>query len=458
MTTTALPYLSGNFAPVRDEVTAYDLEVIGRIPDDLVGRYLRNGPNPVKGPDPAAHHWFIGDGMVHGVRLNGGRAEWYRNRYVRSGSVAAALGVADTTGPVNGNFNGGPNTNVGGFAGTTWAMVEAGSFPVELSYELETKCRNNFFGTLPGAFSAHPKYDPATGELHAMAYSWPTWLDHIQYVVVGRDGRVTKTVDVHTHGMTMVHDMSLTSTYAVVYDLPVSVDFDLAFGGTGFPFRWNPDYPARVGLLRRDAVDDRDIVWCDVAPCYVFHPLNAFDTPDGKVVVDVCRYDTVFATDTAGPGDAPATLDRWTIDPQAGKVSEQRIDDRGFEFPRHDPRVGNREHRYGYSIGVTQTPGEPFMLGGVYKHDFHTGSSAHHDFGPGRVSGEAVFVPREGSTAEDDGWLVSLVHDLPTDRAELAILHAQDVAGAEVARVLLPQRVPFGFHGNWVPDRSVAPD
>ncbi|HEY4331414.1 MAG TPA: carotenoid oxygenase family protein, partial [Ilumatobacteraceae bacterium] len=142
-------YLEGNYAPVRDEVTAFDLAVIGSLPAELNGRYLRNGPNPATAPDPATHHWFVGDGMVHGVRLREGKAEWYRNRYVGSH---------------------GPNTNVGGFAGTTWAMVEAGQVPVEMSYELDTIGPNNFFGTLPGAFTAHPKVDVDTGEMHAMVY------------------------------------------------------------------------------------------------------------------------------------------------------------------------------------------------------------------------------------------------------------------------------------------------
>jgi 8'-apo-carotenoid 13,14-cleaving dioxygenase len=193
---TVNPYLIGNYAPVTEEVTAFDLPVIGELPTELNGRYLRNGPNPIDEVDPSAHHWFSGDGMVHGIRIREGKAEWYRNRYVGSTSVSASRGTPDIPGP---NWNGsgnGPNTNVGGFAGTTWAMVEAGGCPVELSYELETIGRNDFFGTLPGAFSAHPKVDPSTGEMHAMTYAWAQWLDHIQYVRVGRDGRVNRTVDI----------------------------------------------------------------------------------------------------------------------------------------------------------------------------------------------------------------------------------------------------------------------
>ena len=149
-------------------------------------------------------------------------------------------------GPNWNNSGLGPNTNVGGFAGTTWAMVEAGGCPVELTYELETVGRNDFFGTLPGAFTAHPKLDPSTGEMHAMVYAWAEWMDHVQYVIVGTDGRVRHTLDIPLPGMTMLHDMSLTERYAIVYDQPCTVDLDLAFASR-FPFRWNPDYGNRVG-------------------------------------------------------------------------------------------------------------------------------------------------------------------------------------------------------------------
>jgi carotenoid cleavage dioxygenase len=147
-------YLAGNYAPVAEEITALDLPVEGELPVELNGRYLRNGPNPASEVDGATHHWFMGDGMVHGIRLREGRAEWYRNRYVGSSRLAELRGEPDIPGP---NWNSspvGPNTHVGGFAGTTWALVEAGGCPVELTYELETVGRNDFNGTLPGRLKA----------------------------------------------------------------------------------------------------------------------------------------------------------------------------------------------------------------------------------------------------------------------------------------------------------------
>jgi carotenoid cleavage dioxygenase-like enzyme len=451
MTTTSL-YLSGNYAPVRDERTAFDLPIIGELPADLNGRYLRNGPNPFDEVDATAHHWFVGAGMVHGVRLDSGRAAWYRNRYVGSSSLSQHRGQPDIPGR-NWNDSGlGPNTNVAGFAGTTWATVESGGCPVELTYELETVGRNDFFGTLPGAFTAHPKLDPDTGELHAIVYAWAQWMDHVQYVVVAADGKVRRTVEVPLPGMAMVHDMSLTKRYAVVYDMPVTVDLDLAFAGGSFPFRWNPDYGSRLGFLPREG-EAADIVWVDAPVCYSFHPMNAYDTADGSVVIDLCVYDRMFDTDTLGPfGDGFARLERWVINVAAGTMSTTVIDATSAEFPRHRGSLTSKEYRYGYCASPSLDATWP-----TFKYDLQTGERTTFDHGAGRSGGEPVFISRPDSSAEDDGWLVTMVQDSNDDSAELVVLDAQDFDRGYVARVMLPQRVPYGFHGNWVSDRSVPP-
>lgn len=442
------PYLSGNFAPVAQEVTAIDLEVIGEIPFDLSGRYLRNGPNPMGATDEANHHWFMGDGMVHGICLRDGKALWYRNRYVNSPRVAQARGTESPSGRNWNNSGFGPNTNVGGFAGTTWAIVEAGTCPVELSYELDTIGYHDFFGTLPGAFTAHPKIDPATGDMHAMAYAWAEWLDHVQYVRVGKDGRVSRTVDIPLPGMTMAHDISITQKYVVVYDQPVLVDLDLAFAGR-FPFRWSDTYGNRVGLLPLEGTA-ADIVWVDVPVGYVFHPLNAYDTHDGKVVLDVCFYDVMMRDDILGPfGDALPRLVRWEVDPVRRFTNVTVIDERVNEFPRHRGSLTGRPYRYGYCAEIDFAS----MHWPTVKQDLVTGARETFDHGPGRAAGEPVFVARPGSVDEDDGWLVTFVHDGNDDSTEFVVIDAQDFARGYVAQVKLPQRVPFGFHGNWVPDR-----
>jgi 8'-apo-carotenoid 13,14-cleaving dioxygenase len=445
-------YLSTNFAPVATEVTAVDLPVAGELPRALNGRYLRNGPNPFGDIDPNNHHWFLGDGMVHGIRLRDGKAEWYRNRYVGSDRTGKHIGR-----PVDGpNWTGGdngPNTNVGGFAGRTWAMVEGGGTPVEMTYELDTVARNDFFGTLPGAFTAHPKYDPKSGELHAMVYAPAKWFDHTQYVVVGTDGRVRRTVDIPM-GMSMLHDMALTESYAIVFDFPCVVDMDRAFAGSRFPFGWKPDYGSRIGLLPREG-EASDLVWIDAPLCYSFHPLNAYDRPDGSIVLDLCVYDKMMDHDLLGPfGDGLPRLERWEISPSGRRVSVTVIDDSPQEFPRTANHVGTVKHRYGYVAGVASN-----RLGETIKHDLQTGERTSWNYGPGWGAGEPVFVARPsedgGTGTEDDGWLMTFSHAEDGSAANFVVLDAQDVARGPIATVTMPQRIPYGFHGNWVSDGSV---
>jgi carotenoid cleavage dioxygenase len=441
------PYLSGNFAPVAEETTELALSVTGKIPAELCGRLLRIGPNPVA-PDPETHHWFTGNGMVHGVRLREGRAEWYRNRYVHDDELCETFGWPAVPGPEREMLGGGvANTNVIGHAGRTYAIIEAGNLPVELSDELETLRRSDFDGTLPAGFSAHPKRDPDTGELHAAVYS-PLW-EHVQHVVVGVDGRVRRTVDVPVPGRPMVHDCAITENYFIVLDLPVIFDPELLVQGSSLPYKWHPEYGARVGLLAREG-EATDVVWCDVEPCYVFHPMNAYEDGDGRVVLDVVRHPKMFATDMQGPNEGAPTLDRWIVDPRGGSVKEQRLDERGQEFPRHDERLIGKPYRYGYTACFD----ESLALGGLFRHDLRDGKTDVHSEGGARSFMEPVFVPRSDDAAEDDGWLLAYVYDASTDKSDVVILHAQDFTGEPVATIHLPGRVPYGFHGNWLPDSA----
>jgi carotenoid cleavage dioxygenase len=329
--------------------------------------------------------------------------------------------------------------------------VEGGALPYELTFELDTVGPCDFDGTLPGGYTAHPKRDPESGELHAISYFW-AWGNRVQYSVLGTDARVRRVVDIEVGGPASIHDMSLTERHVVVYDLPVVFNMEALAEGVAFPYRWDPAYQARVGVLPREGTADA-IRWFDVEPCYVFHALNAYDDGD-TVVLDVVRHPRVFATHLLGPDEGTPTLERWTVDLSAGKVLEERLDDRGQEFPRVDERVVGRRHRYGYTAAVEASGSGFAFRAALIKHDLERNSSEVRNLDAGAGAAEPVFVPRHSDAGEDDGWILSIVYDPDRDRSDLLILDATDFTGEPQAVVGLPQRVPFGFHGNWVADQA----
>jgi carotenoid cleavage dioxygenase-like enzyme len=455
-------FLRGPFAPVEEEITAFDLPVTGRLPAGLNGRYLRNGPNPLGLDDPYYRfregHWFLGPGMVHGVRLRDGKAEWYRNRWVRSQPLAEAMDEKWPGGPVHADMDFAANTHIIAHAGRYLATVEAGPLPYELSGELETLGPCDFAGTLPAGFAAHTKLDHATSELHAIAYYW-AW-DHVQHLIIGPGGTVSRTTDIPVADGPMMHDFALTGSYVVLLDLPVTFSLDAVSAGLKLPYTWNPAHQARVGLLPRGN-PSAAVRWFEVDPCWVFHTLNAYDD-GGRVVVDLVRYEGAYDVSTlTGPG--PLTLDRWIINLAAGKVTQQRLDDRPQEFPRIDERVAGKPHRYGYSavIGAVghatvSTHGDfadEAFSNALLKHDLTTGTVQAHDFGQDATAGEAVFAPAAPGAAEDDGYVMAYIHNPDRGAADLVILAAQDFTAEPIARVHLPARIPLGFHGSWVPDQ-----
>ncbi len=445
------PYLEGNFAPVLEERTDdHDLEVTGVVPPDLEGRLLRNGPNPVTTPaDPAEYHWFTGDGMIHAIGLGEGRATGYRNRWVRTRHLATEVATAAPRGPIE-PIDGPANTHVIRHGGTTLALVESG-FPHALSAGLDRARVHDFDGSLSSPMTAHPKVDPDSGELvfFGVDHFGPPFL---RYHVVDASGQLTTTEAVDVPRATMMHDFGLTASRAVFLDQPVVFDLALVAEGRSMPFRWAPEGGARVGVLPR-AGRGGDVRWVSMDPSYVFHVVNAYDDGD-RTVVDVVRYDSVFDT---GPGEVLSrslpSLHRWTVDPVADRVFEERLDDLPVEFPRIDPAVAGRPHRYAYMVRTGSDPTAPGYEG-LVKYDLVRDEAVRFDPGPGRMPGEPIFVRAADGAAEDEGWVLSVVFDAARGASDLVILDATSFAGPPVATVHLPSRVPFGFHGSWVPSDS----
>jgi carotenoid cleavage dioxygenase len=386
----------------------------------------------------------MGTGMAHGVRLRGGKAEWYRNRTILSDTVAAALGRPGLPGPRNGARENTANTNIVDMGGKTYAIVEAGGLPVELSYTLDSIARSDLGGTLRHGFAAHPKHDPRTGLHHVLTYE--PGLEALTYLVVDARGRARDVAAIPAPHGPMVHDVAFTATRLIVLDLPVT--FDKSAAARGFPFAWNPERMPRVGLLPLDG-DLARLVWVEAPSCYVFHVMNAFDDGDA-VIVDVVRHPRVFDHKRSGPGEGAPMLARWRVDPTTGRLSETILEERGCEFPRFNDAFAGRAYGHGYSVSLRGRD----TYGPLLKHDVARGRAEAHDFGPGRVSLEPVFVARPGAVAEDDGWILCYVYDAARDASDVVILDARDFSGPPVATITLPVRVPFGFHGNWLPDQA----
>lgn len=442
------PFLNGLNQPMDRELTLEQLQVHGQIPPELDGRYMRIGPNPIGKVNPANHHWFLGDGMVHGVRLQGGKALWYRNRWIRSLAVSKALGEAPAPGPRH--FNDTVNTNVLGHAGKIWALVEAGGYPVELSGELDTVAHNPFGGSLGGSFSAHAHLDTASGAMHAICYEAQDQ-NTIRHVVVGPDGKVQREEPITVQHGPSIHDCMITKNFVIVLDLPVTFSMSALVAGYGFPYKWNPGHKARVGVLHKTAPGS-SIVWCEVAPCYVFHPCNAFETADGSITLDVVAHASMFADSMIGPTAGTSSFERWTIDTRTKQVERTLIDAQAQEFPRPDERLMGQPYRYAYTVGLKHDATGQFEADQVLiKHDLEHGTRQLHDFGADHFTSEFVFQPRHAGAAEDEGWLMGYVVDARKQTTDLVILDAQDFSGEPVATVTIPHRIPMGFHGNWVP-------
>ena len=285
-------WLQGGFAPVREELTATDLPVSGSLPSELSGLYVRNGSNPVKGTSP---HWFLGDGMVHGVLVEDGRARWYRNRYVRTALWSAGGGLGASGAP--GGGAGLSNVSVLHHGGRLLSLGEIG-LPYALDpADLSTVGLVDYGGGTNGNMTAHPKIDRATGALHSFGYGFTE--PFLQYRVADAHGALVHQEPVAVARSTMMHDFAITDRDVVFWEMPVLFDMDGAIkmiqdpASGALPFHWDPSYGSRLGVMPLGGPASA-IRWVEIEPCYVYHGVNAHR--DGAdVVLDVCRLDSAFA-------------------------------------------------------------------------------------------------------------------------------------------------------------------
>ncbi|MFJ2667393.1 carotenoid oxygenase family protein [Nocardia fluminea] len=458
------PYTLGVFAPVHDELTLDDLTVIGEIPKDLNGVYLRNGPNR-QFEAPGRYHMFDGDGMIHAAHFENGKVR-YRNRYVRTKAFhdESEAGRALWTGLME-NAEGNPwgnghglgikdsaNTDVIYHRGEVLATWYLCGTPYSVDpLSLETLGAQDFLGTFAGDMMAHPKVDEATGEL--IWFDYGPDQDFLRYGIIGADGRQTHLTQIDLPGPRLPHDIGITDNYSILMDLPLVQDHDARRAGK-YRIFYDQELPARFAVVPRHG-QGSEVRWFEVKPCYIYHVVNAWEAGE-EIIMDVCRvknpqHQTTFASPLSNMlayMRLDAQLYRYRFNLRTGATVEAELDNANIEFPSVDSRVMGRPHRYSYSMSLGNEP--TLLFDGLVRFDSQTGAKEEHKFGAGRWGSEAPFAARDGSTGETDGYLVCFVNDEAEDKGEINIFDAGDVAAGPIARVLLPRRVPSGFHATWV--------
>ncbi|MEE2787118.1 MAG: carotenoid oxygenase family protein [Myxococcota bacterium] len=459
-------YLEGVYAPVQEQLTEYNLPIVGELPIELSGVFVQNNPNPQFEP-PGAYHWFDGDGMIHGVHIEAGRAT-YRNRFVRTAAYEyeAQAGGPRYTGllnPIDHALPEGPdkntaNTDLIWHGGQMLALWWLGGVPYSVTVpDLETRGAETFGGQLPCGVAAHSKVDPRTGELVFFDFSMYQ-APFLQYGLVSSDRALIHHTVIDVGGPRFFHDIAFTENYAVFLDLPMSWDLKAMDHGRR-RIRFDADTPGRFGLLSRRA-QGHEIRWFEVNPCYVYHTVNAWEETNAAgqpcVVVTGCRIDNPIPT---RPHHEEPTVPRlyflrmdpyffrWTFNLETGGVEERRLDDVPTEFPRMNDDWLGMKSRYGYHQRLARE--ETLLFDGVIKYDNDGTGATHYEYGDTCVGGETVFVPRPGSIVEDDGYIATFVTDRGANTSELRFVDASTMTLA--ARIPLPHRVPFGFHAHWVP-------
>lgn len=458
-------FLSGNFAPLRAECDAPDLEIEGDWPEDLAGTLVRNGSNPLF-PPRDKYHLFSGDGMIHAFDIAGGRVA-YRNRWVRTDkwklerdhgrALFGTLGNPLTSDPITRGvpFNV-ANTNVLFHAGRLLALEE-GNPPFELERgSLDSLGTWDFDGALEGPMTAHPKIDPETGEMLFFGYNVggmgrPT----MSYQVVAKDGRLTRSDRFEAPYASMVHDFIATRNHVVFPIFPATTSLERAMKG-GPPIAWDASESSRFGFLRRsDPIDA--IRWVEAEACFVYHPMNAFEDGD-RLVADMVRYDGApgFPTADGGrpdPRHAEGRLERWTFD-LSGATDDPKIeivDELLSEFPRLDERFAGLPYRHGFMTSTERPEGRNAIFDQIAHVDFEAGRVGRWHAGEDHLVGEPIFVPRAPDAEEGDGYVLSIVYVGPENRSDLVLFDATSIEAGPRARARLDLRVPNGFHGNWIP-------
>lgn len=473
------PDFTGLLRPSRAEFDAFDLEIEGTLPREIDGTFFRVQPDPLYPPEIEHDIFFNGDGCVTAIDLHGGRARM-RQRFVQTErytltreaqrAVFGRYRNPFTYDPsVQGHDGTTSNTNVQPFNGRLLALKED-ALPYALDLEtLDTLGRHTFDGQVTAtAFTAHPKIDCLTGELHGCGYeARGLATKDVVYYRFDRNGRKLTEAWFEAPFAGMIHDMAFSQHFVVLPLIPQASDLERLKAG-GAHFQWQPEEPTYFAVLPRNG-DVSKLRWMKGPKnCFQGHVFNAFD--DGRHVhIDLSFADrNVFPFFPDAQGHVPPMHDlkcpvtRFTFDMQSDSDDAvlTPLSESNVEFGRIDDRFAGQPYRWGYAMSVDFTrpydlpgvglPPHPFFFNVLVKMNFVTGEEAHWWPGADASLQEPVFVPRSAHAPEGDGYVMALVNRLADDRTELVVLDTQRWDEGPVCTVRMPLRLRMGVHGNWL--------
>ncbi len=467
------PNLQGGYAPVSRELVADKLPVIGEVPRDFSGLYVRNGPVPQHAPE-GKYHWYDGDGMLHAVHFQGGEVT-YRNRWVETEGLLADRRAGKNLWPglkqrmpegvlPDDALKNTSNTDVKFHNGHLLSMWYRGGAVYQVDpITLQTLGKLEPDPRLVGLqISAHSRVDERTGEFMFFAYG--NRHPYMHYGVVDAKGQLRTLIPVELPGPRLPHDMAITANYSILHDFPL-VNNPEALAAGRYSLEFHPEWRTRFAVVPRHGRADQ-IRWFDADPRYMLHVANAWEEVNARGETEIVMLGTPYAMPkhfdgsldvkrlvfTIGTQGTDYEFYQWRFNLATGQTRESVVDDiLNTEFPMINGGYQGHKNRYSYHVlmGRMRTLEQPHFAG-IAKYDLDKGSAVTYHPGEGYWFSEAPFAPRDNPRSEDDGYLVGFVWNGREDRSEVWVLDAQHLADGPLARVILPQRVPNGFHSTWV--------
>jgi all-trans-8'-apo-beta-carotenal 15,15'-oxygenase len=448
-----------------EEVNRPVADVEGRVPAGLAGTLYRVGPAKLD----LADHLFDGDGLVSAVRFDRDGGIQCATRFVRTRKylaeqhaerpVVKGFGTLPGGGPLRNALrlstakSNAANTSVMFTAGRLLALWEAGH-PWQLDpATLETIGEMDFDGVLEGRlpFSAHPHWDPGTGEIFnfGMVYGRK---NAVACYRIDRSGRLHRLAEVPVPAPVMNHDFIITDRWLVFCLNPIRLRLmplltGRAAFGDALEFR---DQDATTIVLVPRAGGDP--VYVEAPAWFQFHFAAGYDDGD-DVVIELARYQSyddigpyLKAFRTSGLAGRPPTLWRYRVSPGQRRAEGHELSPQGLEFPQVDGRRATGGYRVVYGVLSDSERGVSGQIGRV---ELDTGRTDAWSPGAGWLVSEPAFVPRPEASDEGDGWLVAHAYDPDRQATDAVVLDARNLAAGPVFTAHLPVNTGITFHGAW---------